>query len=383
MFSFKRVCLGLAFVLSTTAMACSAESADDTAGSEADQTAASGRAEVFPGNDGQHYFRLVAANGEPLLRSAGYANRSNAVEGVDTAIRYAQNAVGYDLKHATSGEYFFNVVAGNHEIVATSQLYSDEAGAKRGVETVKRIAAGRVDRSDAQTGARFDTFKREADSKHFFRLVAANGETVLHSQPYQQSQGVKRGITSIRRNGELAANYEIKQVSDGQFIFLLKAPNNHVIANSELYTRRESAEAGIRAVTELLTNLRVKGEDAENPPAASCGDLPGSYWELYEDNSWRAVSRAGWELGSTLDDLQQKQLFAAVGVGDRDDVTTVEQALDNVDMGEVNYTVLEKAGKRYIAVEYGAGDNSYGGIFAEGSATLLAGIHDGDIYCER
>lgn len=43
------------------------------------------RYEVFEGHDGQHYWRLRAANGEILASSEGYETPEHAQEGVEAA----------------------------------------------------------------------------------------------------------------------------------------------------------------------------------------------------------------------------------------------------------------------------------------------------------
>lgn len=50
------------------------------------------RYEVFVGADGQHYWRLKAANGEIFAHSEGYETREHAEEGVEAAKEAAKVA---------------------------------------------------------------------------------------------------------------------------------------------------------------------------------------------------------------------------------------------------------------------------------------------------
>lgn len=43
--------------------------------------------------------------------------------------------------------------------------------------------------------------------------------------------------------------------------------------------------------------------------------------------------------------------------------------------------IIEKAGKRYAAFEYGSDDNSFGAIFEETSETSMTEIVDGFLEC--
>lgn len=44
------------------------------------------------------------------------------------------------------------------------------------------------------------------------------------------------------------SGYYIRKASDGQFYFVLKAANGEIIATSEMYKSKQSAEGGIASV---------------------------------------------------------------------------------------------------------------------------------------
>jgi uncharacterized protein YegP (UPF0339 family) len=48
------------------------------------------------------------------------------------------------VKKGSTGQYRFNLVAGNGEIIATSESYTTKAAALKGVESVKKNAPGAV-----------------------------------------------------------------------------------------------------------------------------------------------------------------------------------------------------------------------------------------------
>lgn len=50
-------------------------------------------------------------------------------------------AAKFVLKKGSTGKFRFNLVAGNGEIVATSEAYESKASAKNGIEAVRRAAA--------------------------------------------------------------------------------------------------------------------------------------------------------------------------------------------------------------------------------------------------
>ena len=83
----------------------------------------------------------------------------------------------------------------------------------------------------------------------------------------------------------------------------------------------------------------------------------------------------------TLTALQKTQLLSAVNVA-YEEASDLSSAMESVDQSEVNLIVTRElaTGRSFTVYEYGAGDNSYGGIFESESANLAAEIHDGDLY---
>lgn len=93
------------------------------------------------------------------------------------------------------------------------------------------------------------------------------------------------------------------------------------------------------------------------------------------------TSRADVTSASTVDALLTKQLIAACHQSSYTDVKTLADAFEAVDQGEfvVRQVKDKKTGETYTAVDYGAGDNTYGAIFKAGSSKPIVGIHDGDL----
>ena len=50
-------------------------------------------------------------------------------------------AAKFVLKKGSAGKFRFNLVAGNGEIIATSEAYESKASAKNGIEAVRKAAA--------------------------------------------------------------------------------------------------------------------------------------------------------------------------------------------------------------------------------------------------
>jgi len=137
--------LGLALLLSTLAPAVLTGCSDGVDQVTENTSERKGKFEIFEGVDGQFYFRLLAGNGENILRSEGYVRRSGAENGIASVKVNGVDAERYDVKENVAGEFYFNLVARNGEIIGTSEGYASRSNAERGVETVVRVVEGLVD----------------------------------------------------------------------------------------------------------------------------------------------------------------------------------------------------------------------------------------------
>ena len=95
---------------------------------------------IFTGKDGQFYFRLVARNGEPILASEGYTSKSGCENGIASVKKNAVKDEQYKRLTASNGEFYFNLVAENGEVIGKSETYKTVQGRDNGIEAVKRTA---------------------------------------------------------------------------------------------------------------------------------------------------------------------------------------------------------------------------------------------------
>jgi uncharacterized protein len=101
---------------------------------------APGSIEVFVGADDRYYFRLVSGDGDKLLRSSGYETKQDAESDVARVKRAGVDAASYQLRDASDGRYYFDVVVDDEEILATSSdLYASKQEAGTAVATVQKI----------------------------------------------------------------------------------------------------------------------------------------------------------------------------------------------------------------------------------------------------
>jgi uncharacterized protein len=95
--------------------------------------------------------------------------------------------------------------------------------------------------------AKFE-LKKAGNGQIYFNLKAGNGEVILTSEQYKELAGAKNGIESVKANAADDANYERKTATNGQHFFVLKAKNKEAIGKSEMYTTPAAMEKGIASV---------------------------------------------------------------------------------------------------------------------------------------
>ncbi len=104
--------------------------------------AASGKFQIYKGKNGQIYFRLRAANGEPILGSEGYTSKASCQNGVESVKENAPKAERYERRESSGGQAYFVLKAANQQVIGTSEMYSTAAARDKGIEAVMRAAPG-------------------------------------------------------------------------------------------------------------------------------------------------------------------------------------------------------------------------------------------------
>lgn len=102
----------------------------------------SGKFEIYEDKGGEFRFRLKAGNHETVGSSEGYKAKSGAKNGIASVMKNAPLDERYEVFEGKSGKWYFNLKAGNHEVILSSQGYPDKSGASAGTDAVKRAAAG-------------------------------------------------------------------------------------------------------------------------------------------------------------------------------------------------------------------------------------------------
>ena len=86
--------------------------------------------------DGRYYFVLRAGNGEVVLVSEAYASEAAAMNGTFSVVDNGRDADAYDISESNDGGYYFNLMATNGQVVATSEVYASKWNAERARDAI-------------------------------------------------------------------------------------------------------------------------------------------------------------------------------------------------------------------------------------------------------
>ena len=104
--------------------------------------------------------------------------------------------------------------------------------------------------------------KATKNGQFMFNLKASNGEIILTSEMYKTKKGLKNGIDSVRKNCKVPARYKVMTAKNKEPYFVLRAGNNQVIGQSQMYASAAARDGGIESCK-------------TNCPGASTIDLSG------------------------------------------------------------------------------------------------------------
>ena len=100
----------------------------------------------------------------------------------------------FDLKKSPSGKFMFNLLAGNNQVILTSQLYESKGAAEKGIASVKEngVEDSRYERMSSKSG------------EPYFVLKASNGLQIGKSEMYSAASAMENGIASVKANAPTA-----------------------------------------------------------------------------------------------------------------------------------------------------------------------------------
>ncbi|MEZ5047567.1 MAG: YegP family protein [Chitinophagaceae bacterium] len=91
-------------------------------------------------SNGEFQFNLMADNGQVILNSEGYTAKANCENGIESVRKNSQDDNQFERKTSTNEKYYFNLKASNGQVIGTSQMYASEDSRENGIASVKSNA---------------------------------------------------------------------------------------------------------------------------------------------------------------------------------------------------------------------------------------------------
>ena len=95
-----------------------------------------GKFELYKDKAGEFRFRLKAGNGQNILASEGYKEKSGAVNGIESVKKNAADAARFEKKTSSSDKPYFVLKAANHQVIGNSEMYESDAACDNGIQSV-------------------------------------------------------------------------------------------------------------------------------------------------------------------------------------------------------------------------------------------------------
>lgn len=99
-----------------------------------------GKFELYKDKKGEFRFRLKAGNGEIILASEGYKDRSGAMNGIESVKKNSDLLARFEKKSSAGGKSYFVLKAANHQVIGTSEQYSSDDACDNGIKSVIHTA---------------------------------------------------------------------------------------------------------------------------------------------------------------------------------------------------------------------------------------------------
>jgi uncharacterized protein YegP (UPF0339 family) len=96
--------------------------------------------ECYETESGAWRFRLKATNGQTILASQNYKGKDGCHNGIESVKENAGLVERFEKKVSENGKLYFNLMAGNGQVIGTSEMYESESGRDNGIDSVMNNA---------------------------------------------------------------------------------------------------------------------------------------------------------------------------------------------------------------------------------------------------
>lgn len=103
-----------------------------------------GKFVIKPTTNSQYMFNLKATNGEIILTSETYIQKSGTVSGINSVKDCSQYDSRFVRKKSILNQDYFVLKSWNNEVIGTSEMYSSSTAMEDGIKSVKENAPNAI-----------------------------------------------------------------------------------------------------------------------------------------------------------------------------------------------------------------------------------------------
>jgi uncharacterized protein YegP (UPF0339 family) len=85
-------------------------------------------------------FNLKADNGQVILTSQGYTTKASCENGIESVRTHSASIENFECNKSSDNQDYFNLKAANHQIIGTSEMYSNKTAMDTGIASVMKNA---------------------------------------------------------------------------------------------------------------------------------------------------------------------------------------------------------------------------------------------------
>lgn len=101
--------------------------------------------QIYKDKSGKFRFRLLAGNNQVILTSEGYSSKVGCINGINSVKKNGTMKDKFVVNTAKNGKVYFNLIAGNKEVIGSSQMYASRETLRKGRNSVIRNAKSPVE----------------------------------------------------------------------------------------------------------------------------------------------------------------------------------------------------------------------------------------------
>ncbi len=238
---------------------------------------------------GKEYFFDLKKDGRVILQSQPYTSQAACQNGLESVMKNAGDESKYVWKKNAEGKHYFDLIAGNNQVIGTSIPFQAESTMKVAASWLLGRDFKAASKTTSTSGASssggdrppvdifmtgeandllIEAYRNNSDGEYYFHFKTKQGRPVLVSQGYASKESCENGIKSVIRNAANPKNFVRKTSPDGKHYFDLKASNGQIVGTSIAFDKIDQLD---QMIMSLGGGGKLPGEAPEGDGRSGIG----------------------------------------------------------------------------------------------------------------